>query len=108
MNWYQDWTWWAVILMALTFAVLGYVLRPKRPRYNDPQLHDGPWELVGIVNHEAYWRRTQSAFIGGTAPQGRHDHIPHECHIGRGMSHLDRCACGAQRYGVYGPWEMAR
>jgi hypothetical protein len=107
MHWYQDWTWWGVIAVAVAFAVLAVRLAQSKPRYEDPQLHEGPWQLVGIVQHEATWRRTQSAYVGGTSHSEAVGHIPHECRIGRGLSHVDACACGAIRYGVHGKWEAA-
>lgn len=99
----------AALFFLTTIALLLVRLWEPRPSYHDPQLHDGPWELVGIVRGEAYWRRRQSAYPFPPMTRDRpHEHKAHECHIGKGLSHYDRCECGAERYGIYGQWGWSR
>jgi hypothetical protein len=94
------------IVVGLMLGLLLARLYRTKPNYRDPQLHDGPWELQGIENGEAVWRRRWLAYLGPVAPDHPQGHVAHECRIGRGLSHYDRCACGAVRYGIYGNWEL--
>ena len=71
-------------------------------RYSDPSLHPGEWgdpevrpmRRGGVMVH---WRR-----VDGSPCLG--NHLPRWCTIGPGMAHEDECACGAERYGVFGSW----
>lgn len=97
------------IFLALAVFVLGFVavaqgsaLRGHR-RYADPQLHSGWWELKQrFSNTTVYRARYMPGALPDTSPG--HTHRPHECTITDGLIHLDKCACGAERSGVYGAW----
>lgn len=69
-------------------------------RYRDPQLHNGKWDLQTVHNGNVTWHRLdQEDGFSST-----HTHRSQVCQIMRGLAHVDTCACGSRRYGVFGSW----
>lgn len=86
-------------LLCRTFSSEG------RERYVNPELHQGRWsnpEICGSGDQtRVVWKSMDPQ------PDGReimHTHKAADCTVGPGMAHVDMCACGAKRYGVFGPW----
>lgn len=91
-----------MIVFALAFVGVLY-LAQVRPRYADPQLHSGYWQLRSrFANTTVY----EARYMPGVWPDTSkgHQHRPHLCTITDALVHVDKCACGAERYGVYGAW----
>ncbi len=96
-----------LVFSALCFVV-GFVtcwfLRPApEGQYADPQIHGGIWELDHHHRTGTVYRMRYMPGISPDVSEG-HQHRPHVCLIGNGLLHTDRCACGAERDGVYGKW----
>lgn len=100
----------ASIVAAVGFWVTAFVgvlalamARYPTTRYQDPQLHSGVWELDRRHSNTTVHRaRYGVGFHPDTSPG--HRHRPHVCTITDSLVHVDECACGAERYGVYGAW----
>lgn len=95
------------IAAALGFWAMAFVgvlyLTVSRPRYANPNLHDGYWELEKRFDNTTVY---QTRYLPGVSPDVSpgHKHRPHQCTISDSLAHVDVCACGAERYGVYGAW----
>ena len=74
-------------------------------RYTNPSLHEGRWARPVI-----YGQGDQTRVVWESLepqPDGRernHVHKIADCEVGPGLAHVDLCACGAKRYGVFGTW----
>lgn len=97
--------WLAVIFSSLWLGV-GYAVRawlgePKHP-HQSPHLHEGPFRLVSgdhdLLVHE---RELHHTAVPDCKKNG---HQVQQCTITEGLAHIDRCYCGAERYGRYGAW----
>jgi len=88
----------ALVVLSV-FGALAWADANWRPKYHDPQLHDGRWELYEIHNGNVVWHRQDASHSNGL-----HVHRPQVCSIMRGLAHTDMCACGQKRYGVFGSW----
>lgn len=93
-------------LLLMGFLLCAYLAslaaRTQRP-YSTPDLHHGKWgkPLVRIGRGGSTlvtWTREEQVQCVGTWHQAV------SCTIGPGMAHLDECACGKTRSGVYGEW----
>lgn len=77
------------------------------PRYEDPTLHPGEWgepEVITGRSIRVKWERTDGFVCDGRDMS----HRATLCTIGPNMAHVDICACGAERYGVFGAWSSPR
>lgn len=101
-----------VPLALITGLILG--ARGKlNQRHQDPYLHRLPTGKSG------HWHAATQAFARGAVmrwhlngvvwydhiePPLVHCHWAQTCEITRTQTHVDICACGAQRFGVWGDW----
>ena len=72
-------------------------------RYETPYLHEGRWGRPVINGANGQTRITWDLIAGHPICVGGNHH-PVKCTIGPGMAHVDKCVCGAERYGVFGAW----
>lgn len=83
----------------------GHGYARRHLRYANPQLHEGRWDVFRILNGNVTWARQgshSSSDIAVLHLEGEHEAVV--CTITRSMSHVDECACGKKRYGVFGSW----
>jgi hypothetical protein len=81
-------------------------------RYQDPGLHTAPggrgsWyaELVWFDRDDVMrWHLNSIPWNQHKLPHVFHRCWPQTCEISRTLAHVDRCPCGARRYGVFGKW----
>lgn len=94
----------SIIAMSLALGFwLGMEAR-RPPRYHGVSLHDGRWGKPKLEGNGRLLRVKWERLDANKEPGFDHAHEPMQCSIGPSLAHTDVCACGAQRYGVYGPW----
>jgi hypothetical protein len=97
-------------MLALVAAggVLGATLvwlLSARPRHENGYLHGaGEYRLRARFNARMVWDRNGVPWQQGEPPDPRHECVAQTCVIDKNSMHTDRCACGAQRVGVFGAW----
>lgn len=86
------------ILVGLAFGVaLGAWY--TEPKFKNARLHEGDWQLQGIVGRTVMWQRKGDRRLDCDA-----GHRAYVCTIIDTTEHVDACDCGATRTGVYGHW----
>ncbi len=96
---------WLAVLFSSLWLGVGYavarVLTPS-DRHESVHLHDGPFKLVpsdaGVLVHQ----RDLHEYARPDCK--KHGHQVEQCTVTEGLAHVDRCFCGATRYGRYGAW----
>lgn len=106
---------WQLPVVSL-LLLIGYglgCLRAPRPRHQDPSLHhnpvgqDGTWQPQNLLSTPLEcmrWNFNGVPWYQASVPMRDHEHWAQTCEIANNLSHRDRCACGAERWGVYGEW----
>lgn len=111
--------WVFVVAMLCTFTFAAGHQRGKIlvRRHHDPCLHRqgltryDTWlpEEPGIFRHRhgraLEWHLGGIAWFLAAKPDREHVCQPQTCGITETLQHHDRCACGGQRFGVWGTWE---
>lgn len=100
---------WAMFATAMWFTA-------EHPRHSDPFLHGAgsglPHEvwltndpaLAGRHGAPVEWHRGGLEWHQVPQPPTKHICRPQSCYIDSGLVHVDRCACGGERWGVHGRW----
>lgn len=107
-----------IVLLSVSNVVLLFALFVYRQkgRHSTPCLHqDGLSEdSTWMVEDDRRWPtggRGLCWHYGGIPwdqaprPHRHHDCQPQTCELTKTLQHVDRCACGASRYGAWGAWE---
>lgn len=96
------------VLIAVTAYILGS--HQHRFRHETPFLHDSPAhhhyrKRALRPAHELVWDLDGVPWDKAELPPWWHRCHAQTCTIySNGLSHKDRCACGGERWGVFGKW----
>lgn len=96
----------SLLVNAVMIVLLVLVVRDKRHR--DPCLHNliglrSPWKYRGREQGRWYWDNEGVPWHDAPIPTHPHVCAVQTCEISVDLMHIDRCACGAVRFGA-GPW----
>jgi hypothetical protein len=87
------------LVVGLAFG-LALGLRHAEPKHRNAQLHEGEWTRETVAGGMVLWSR-KMAEKPKDCDEG---HRVYVCTIFDDMDHVDACACGMTRVGVYGSW----